>query len=426
MTRQGVTVWLVCALFFLYEFLLRTVVGTFQHPIMYDLNLTSVKFTLLSTATYLVIYGFMQIPAGFIVERFGLKKTLFFACTVCACATLGFAYASTFGAAIFFRILTGLGCSFGFICLLVAVYDWLPQKNITFLIGVSQFIGTMGPMLAAGPLESLSSSSQVNWRLVFIGLALIGGGISFLILFLVKNNHEKTGSFTILKRPEPIVKALKALTAKSQPWVIAFFSAGVYFAIEYLSENEGTDILIAKGLSSSKAAYMLTLAWFSHALGCPFFGYLSDKFARRKLLMRVSALCCVGSMILIMTASSAFFLSLAFVLLGLGASGQNLGFAAIAEHFEKKYLATALALNNMIIMIVISVNAPLVSFYLDYVKGSAALTCSDYFGVFIVLLTTAGGTLILASFFIKETYCKSQANFTLLRKHGSVPPFSGA
>ncbi|WP_367608019.1 hypothetical protein [Legionella sp. W05-934-2] len=43
--------------------------------------------------------------------------------------------------------------SFGFICLLISVYDWLPRKNAALFIGLSQFIGTMGPMLAAGPLD---------------------------------------------------------------------------------------------------------------------------------------------------------------------------------------------------------------------------------------------------------------------------------
>ncbi|MCB1107325.1 MAG: hypothetical protein KDK76_04435 [Chlamydiia bacterium] len=46
-TISGFVVWGICALYFLYEFLLRTIIGTFQHPIMYDLKLTSFKFSIL-------------------------------------------------------------------------------------------------------------------------------------------------------------------------------------------------------------------------------------------------------------------------------------------------------------------------------------------------------------------------------------------
>ena len=73
---KSLLVWLVCALFFMYEFLLRTVVGTFQIQLTDDLNLTPMSFSLLSSTGYLAIYGLMQIPVGLIAARFGLKKSL--------------------------------------------------------------------------------------------------------------------------------------------------------------------------------------------------------------------------------------------------------------------------------------------------------------------------------------------------------------
>ena len=99
---RGFVVWGVCAFFFLYEFLLRTVIGTFQHPIMYDLKLSSFKFSLLSTSTYLLIYGAMQIPVGFIVDRYGFKKSLFTGSIICSLSAIGFAYANHFYSALFF------------------------------------------------------------------------------------------------------------------------------------------------------------------------------------------------------------------------------------------------------------------------------------------------------------------------------------
>lgn len=73
-TIRGLIVWLICALFFLYEFLLRTILGTFQPSLMSQMHLTPVTFALLSSTVYNLMYGSMQIPVGFITERFGLKK----------------------------------------------------------------------------------------------------------------------------------------------------------------------------------------------------------------------------------------------------------------------------------------------------------------------------------------------------------------
>ena len=152
LSGQGLLVWGICALFFLYEFFLRTVIGTFQHPLMADLQLNAIQFSVLSTTIFLLVYGLMQLPVGFILEQLGLKKSLLLGSGLCTLATIGFSFSYQFWTALFFRIGMGLGASFGFIALLVSVSEWMPLRLRGTFIGLSQFIGTMGPMLAAGPL----------------------------------------------------------------------------------------------------------------------------------------------------------------------------------------------------------------------------------------------------------------------------------
>ena len=71
--------------------------------------------------------------------------------------------------------------------MLIAVYDWLPHKNIGLFIGLSQFIGVLGPMMAAGPLDSLSQAGGISWRYVFIILAIVGVVLAGITLLIVKN-----------------------------------------------------------------------------------------------------------------------------------------------------------------------------------------------------------------------------------------------
>ena len=137
---KGFLVWGICALFFLYEFLLRTVIGTYQHPVMQDLNLTSFQFSLLSTTIFFLIYGAMQIPAGLIVDKIGLKKALIIATLTCTISSVGFAYSQSYPMAIFYRMVMGFGASFGFICLLISVHDWMPHKYSAIFIGLSQLV----------------------------------------------------------------------------------------------------------------------------------------------------------------------------------------------------------------------------------------------------------------------------------------------
>ena len=91
---KGLLIWFICVLFFLYEYLLRTVIGTFQNPITQDLKLSSYQFSLLSSSAFLFVYGFMQIAIGPLLMHFGIKKTMLFAALVCTVSTLGVSFSN--------------------------------------------------------------------------------------------------------------------------------------------------------------------------------------------------------------------------------------------------------------------------------------------------------------------------------------------
>ena len=411
----GIIVWGICALFFTYEFLLRTVLGTFEHPLMYDLHLDLVSFAILSSTAYQTVYGLMQIPVGIITDRMGLKKTLFIATLICAIAVLGFGLTHEFKSAFLFRVLMGFGSSFGFIGLLVAVYDWMPRKKIAFFIGLSQFLGTLGPMIAAGPLNTIAQGTSVDWRLVFYCLAALGGIIAIFIALFVKNNKDYAGSFQILKPSKPLAETLFALIKQPQVWVIAIFSASIYFTIEYLSENSGKTFLMLRGVSSDTASYMITIAWLGYAIGCPVLGYISDLTGRRKSMMVSAAfLCLIAGIAIIYLPTTPILLITAFLLLGIGASGQSIGFAIMAEQCSENYLAAGLGFNNAVIMLVASINAPLIGWLISTHMTGEHATVGDYQYGFWLILAFMGLALILALFFIQETFCKSTKETTKL------------
>ncbi len=413
---KGFVVWIICALFFLYEFFLRTVIGTYQHPIMHDLELTSFQFSLLSTTIFLLIYGIMQIPAGLIVDNIGLKKSLIIGAVFCSVSSIGFAHSYNYPLALVYRMLMGFGASFGFICLLVSVHDWMPHKYSAIFIGISQFIGTLGPMLATGPLETLANSSNTDWRFIFLLLGGLGVILIILIFFLVENNRQKTGDYIILYKPEKIFTSILRLFSRAQPWYIAFLCASLYFTIEYLSENEGRNFLALKGISVNNTGYMLTISWLGYAIGCPLLGFLSDILEKRKIILNFASVLALISIVMILYVPGKIFLQFAFFILGLSAAGQTIGFATIAEQFKKQFIAVAFGLNNAIITTISAINAPVIGFLLDSTKNGESVSLENYLYVFNILIITALLAIIISIFFLKETYCKSVIEFTILKK----------
>ena len=411
---KGFLVWSICALFFLYEFLLRTVIGTYQHPVMQDLNITSFQFSLLSATIFLFIYGLMQIPAGLIVDNIGLKKSLFIGCITCTLAAFGFSYSHSYPIAVAYRFLMGFGASFGFICLLISVHDWMPHRYSAIFIGLSQFIGTLGPMLAAGPLDAISESKGIGWRSIFLSLGVFGIILCILIFLFVENNLQKAGKYTVLYKSEKISTSILRLFKRIQPWYLALLSASLYFTVEYLSENEGRTFLALKGISLNSASYMITISWIGYAIGCPLLGFLSDTLERRKIVMSLCAILGLLAIIMILYAPGKQFLQLAFFMLGMSASGQSIGFATMAEQFKKQFVAVGFGLNNAMITTISAINAPLIGFALDYTKQNETASLKEYLSVFNVLIITAVIATIIAIFFIKETFCKSAVDFTYL------------
>ncbi len=414
-TLHGNLTWFICTLFFMYEFLLRTILGTFQSPIMQDLNLTPVQFALLSSTVYQLMYGLMQLPGGIIIDYLGIKKALLGAAVLCTVANMGFYFCHDFSYALFFRMLMGLGSSCGFVCLLIAIYEWIPKKNIALFIGVSQFIGTLGPMFAAGPLSAISMGSGFSWRDVFFSLAAVGLVLSMLIFLYVDNNRRPQGKFIILNPGFSFTDAIVRLIKQKQIWFIAVYSACVYFSIEYLTENEGTLFLMKKGCSATLASYMITISWLGYAIASPALGYLSDKFQRRKPFMLGCACITLFSLIVIIYIPvPQVMLGGCFALLGMGASGGIIGFTIMAEQCTPRALAAGMGINNTLIVVSSAVNAPLMGYFLVHASRAHAMLLSTYQTVFLMMIGLALAAVLITLFAIKETFGKSMCNSTVL------------
>lgn len=412
----GILIWVSCALFFTYEFLLRTMLGTFQQPIMAELHLTPFKFAILSTSSFLLIYGLMQLPVGIIIDRLGLKKSLSFAVLTCALSAVLFSYSHQFSSAILIRMIMGLGASFGFICLLIAVYEWMPRKHIGLFIGLSQFIGVLGPMLAAGPLYSLVEKGYPDWRTITLCLGITGLSLTLLVFAVVKNNEGNIGRFKIIQRPTSMLDSLVMFLKQKQAWFIALYSAMIYFTLEYLSENEGKAFLILNGYESKFSSYMVSLGWIGYAIGCPLLGWISDKLKRRKQVMVIAAFVSLFAILgIVYFPISANFVALLFFLLGAGTGGQSIGFAIMAEQCDKSYLAVGLGFNNAMITTISSINAPLIGWLLELISHGQPITLSHYKSAFLTIIALIVGAVMLAMFFVKETYCRPTKGFTLVK-----------
>jgi len=414
----GTFIWLLAAIFFLYEFFLRTFVGTVANNIISDLHLNAETFSLLGTA-YFLSYGLMQIPVGILCDKFGVKKIMVFACIVCSLATLLFARANNFETAFAGRFFMGFGSSFAFICLLVVSLTWFPKKYFGFFAGASQFVGTMGPLLAAGPLMTFMATQHESWRDALIQTGIFGMVLTVLILLFIKNKPEADTQAVIrLKRTESLPKQIKKLFKNRQAWGTALYSALVYIAIFILGAIWGTDYLEAKGLTQTTAAYCISISWIGYAIGCPLLGIISDITKRRKpLLIIASILGFISTITMIYWQNpSVIVFGITLFFIGIAASGQSVGFAFIAEHVDSGTKSTALGLNNGMITLFSSILPPITGWLIDVSSDGnfGHLTPENFYWALIVLPIFYIAAFLISTFLLKETFCRSQKEVALL------------
>ncbi|MDE5005057.1 MFS transporter, partial [Francisella tularensis subsp. holarctica] len=73
-TTLGLSIWFICAFFYALEFFVRSSTGALLDDFMKEpYNLTIASTSLFSSSFYW-IYIISQIPAGRIVDKFGVKK----------------------------------------------------------------------------------------------------------------------------------------------------------------------------------------------------------------------------------------------------------------------------------------------------------------------------------------------------------------
>lgn len=408
-TAYSIFVWLLAILFFFYEFFLRVLPATTAKSIIDSLDIGVEQFAIIGSAYYLV-YSFMQIPVGLLLDRLPARLLITVAAAMCSLGALWFSFAHGFMAAFIARLMIGFGSSFGFIALMIVTLNWFPRKYFAFLIGCGQFLGALGPLVAGAPIAIMLQAVDGNWRIIFFGVALFGIGLSFLIGVFLKGKPQNTNSVIFIDKVDPLSKRVKSLLKSSQVGWILGYSAMIYVTMPLLGAFWGTSYLETRGFEKPEAALIISMIWVGLAIGSPLFGRLSDTIKRRKILLATCALMgIIGSLLVLYTRSAnIYYLCSLFFCIGIAGSGQNLSFAVISEYAPKTLRATALSMNNTAIMGFAAILPPIVTSMIQYFANGGPLTEAAFEKGLMAIPLVFSIALIISLVGIKETYCRQQ------------------
>ena len=357
-SRSGGFKWAVLGISwmaYMSAYLVRTAVAPLSPFLIEGLSLSKFEVGLLVSASALGYMAF-QLPAGWLVDRVGVRRMLLVGPLVAGVFVAGMYIAGSFTTALAVMVLAGFGCGCFPTVATKAVLHWFPLRERATAIGINQTSLNVAGVLTASLLPT--GALAYGWRVAFIPVALIPIAASIAAYTLYK---EPVGSETKSANGGGATwETVKSVVFDRNILLVALACMGLCvcefaftgYLVVYLKDVVGVSVTIAGGY--------LALANLGGAVGKPFFGALSDRVfggSRRKPLLIVGALILVFTVAMqVITASTPSWLLIGIIVLfgftAIGWGGMNL---VLASEFAGKqnaglavgYAATISLIGNL-------------------------------------------------------------------------------
>ena len=358
-------------------------------------------------ATYFYVYTLLQIPVGVLADTMGPRRILAVGSLVAALGSLAFALAPGWEIAAAGRTLVGVGVSVAFIALLKISAVWFPANRFATLNGVTLFAGNLGAVIAGAPLAWLVT--QMSWREVFAGLALLSGMLGIATWFVVRDRPEQCGFAPVNASAagagagERWTVALQRVLANPATWPGFFVNLGIGGSYLAFAGLWAVPFLVDRyGMSRVAAAQHTSALLLGVAFGAVVVGLVSDRLGSRRAVMRVYAwLYALSWLPWALGVHWPLFATLAwFALMGFLIPGFTLTWTIAKEVNRPGHSGMATSVVNVGIFLGTGILQPLVGWALDRGRAQGDLAGAWDTGIWLLAGAAAFGALMTA--FVRE------------------------
>ena len=190
--RQAIGVFFVFAFGYFLSCLLRAITATLSPILTSEFNLFAADLGLLAGG-YFLGFACMQIPLGYLLDKFGPKKIVSSFLLIALIGTTSFALAQSFSGLLISRILIGVGVSACLMAPLTGYRIWFAENQQQRANSWMLMIASLGFLSSTLPVQLLLPS--LGWRWLFGGIAgLILISIFLMLAFIPKWDHQKDES----------------------------------------------------------------------------------------------------------------------------------------------------------------------------------------------------------------------------------------
>src|SRR5215208_6918486 len=238
----------------------------------------------LGALTGAFFFGFsaMQIPCGFLFDRFGPRLTVTGMLLLAVVGATVFTLASGWPILLAGRALMGAGFGVMLIGSMVVVSRWFPPDRFSTMAAMVMSIGLLGNLAATTPLAW--ASQTIGWRSVFSAAVLFTALASIAVWLVVRD--APPGHPFLARKPEPLHQMLQGLlevlrNPRLKPILpLNFCNYACTFTVQGLWG--GPFLREVYGLSPIEAGNVLLAAVIAYQIGIIAFGPMDRLLDTRK------------------------------------------------------------------------------------------------------------------------------------------------
>ncbi|MEX2145438.1 MAG: MFS transporter [Candidatus Rokuibacteriota bacterium] len=274
--------WSVPALLFLIAFFHRVAPGVMAKELMQAFGVSGAVIGLLS-ATYFYSYAGFMVPAGLLIDAFGVRKVVAAGGVVMGAGTLLMGGATASAGLFAGRFAVGLGATVTFIGALKIAATWFPPSRFGFLSAITATVGVLGALIAAAPLAALVEVA--GWRGAFWVVGIVTLAASVACLLVVRDRPESA-------RWEPppsaslaaVMRGMAQVLGNRHTWppFLGFFC--LYTAMGNLMLWMVPYLRDVYGLGNTRAAVYASATTLALLVAAPLTGFVSDEILKARKL----------------------------------------------------------------------------------------------------------------------------------------------
>ncbi|MDN3014680.1 MFS transporter [Paenibacillus sp. BSR1-1] len=242
-----------------------------------DLQLSASQ-TGIVLSSFFAGYALMQIPGGWLADRFGFRKIIVMAVLAWSVFTILSGMAWSFMSLILIRFLFGIGEGSFFPSASKGIASWFPQNErsraMSFMLTSGTIMGVITPIIGTQSMQT------IGWRMIFYIAGAIG--IIFTLLYVFFLKEQKGSTEGKIENPSKNKAPLRDVLKTPIIWNL-FFAYFAIYAVQWgLMAWMPTYLVKARHLDLTSVGYISAIPAVAGIIAMLASGYILDKLPEGK------------------------------------------------------------------------------------------------------------------------------------------------